>query len=239
MSKIIYDVIQRFEVENGVPRLVSTNIQVIQGGEDLMSLATSLLDKLGFYDKFDESRTSQYVGYKLKNPKKGAKRYQLVLTPRKEGLCVTISRDILKSNILYFEYFHDSNEYNEPHHSILGKIWVLPSKENIFFESMQARYPIFLEIGETTGIFILNMYEASEYYGYEISDENSISRDLKAQNVINLPEEFDINNLGGSNCYLVINDDKLFPYSWQVCITSSEVLKEFLGYFAKILMEQQ
>ncbi|MCC5645471.1 hypothetical protein LC607_21480 [Nostoc sp. CHAB 5824] len=32
---------------------------------------------------------------------------------------------------------------------------------------------------------------------------------------------------------------KLFPYSWQVCITSSEVLKEFLGYFAKILMEQQ
>ena len=39
MSKTIYDVIQRFEVEKGVPRLISTNIQVIEGGEDLMSLA--------------------------------------------------------------------------------------------------------------------------------------------------------------------------------------------------------
>ena len=76
MSKIIYDVIQRFEVENGVPRLVSTNIQVIEGGEDLLSLAISLLTKLGFYDKFEEKRTSQYIGYRIKNPGKGSKRYQ-------------------------------------------------------------------------------------------------------------------------------------------------------------------
>ena len=67
MSKIIYDVIQRFEVENGVPRLISTNIQVIEGGEDLMSSAASLLKQLGFYDKFEEKRTSQYIGYRLKN----------------------------------------------------------------------------------------------------------------------------------------------------------------------------
>lgn len=235
MSKIIYDVIQRFEVENGVPRLVSTNIQVIEGGEDLMSLATSLLDKLGFYDKFEESRTSQYVGYKLKNPKKGAKRYQLVLTPRKEGLCVTVSRDILESNILCLEFFHVDDAYNEPRSSILGKIWILPSKENIFWKSMQARHPGLLELGETTGNFTLNKRDEIEYFQYENID----FRDLKAKNFINLPEEFDITNLGGSNSYLVINDDKLFPYSWQVCITSSEVLKEFLGYFGKILMEQQ
>ncbi|MEH2215670.1 MULTISPECIES: hypothetical protein [unclassified Nostoc] len=238
MSKIIYDVIQRFEVENGVPRLVSTNIQVIEGGEDLMSLATNLLDKLGFYDKFEESRTSQYVGYKLKNPKKGAKRYQLVLTPRKEGLCVSVSRDVLENNILCLEYFHGSDPYNEPYSSILGKIWILPSKENIFYKSMQLRYPNFVEIGATTGSFTLNKRDELEYYLGDISDDSDF-RDLKAQNFINLPEEFDITSLGSSNCYLVINDDKLFPYSWQVCITSSEVLKEFLGYFGKILMEQQ
>ncbi|MBN3895398.1 MAG: hypothetical protein HWQ41_09065 [Nostoc sp. NOS(2021)] len=238
MSKIIYDVIQRFEVENGVPRLVSTNIQVIEGGEDLMSLATSLLEKLGFYDKFEENRTSQYVGYKLKNPKKGAKRYQLVLTPRKEGLCVTVSRDVLESNILCLEYVHCCDAYNEPYRSILGKIWILPSKENIFWKSMQVRYPSLLEIGETTENFTLNKRDEIEYYLGDISDDSEFC-DLKAQNVINLPEEFDITSLGTSDCYLVINDDKLFPYSWQVCITSSEVLKEFLGHFGKILMEQQ
>jgi hypothetical protein len=100
MSKIIYDIIQRFEVENGVPRLVSTNIQVIEGGEDLLSLAISMLTKLGFYEKFEENRTSQYTGYRLKNPGKGTKRYQLVLAQRKEGLCISISKDILRENIL-------------------------------------------------------------------------------------------------------------------------------------------
>ncbi len=85
MSKIVYDVIQRFEVENGVPRLVSTNIQVIQGGEDLMSLATNLLNQLGFNEKFKVSQASQYLGYRLKNPAKGAKRYQLDLAQPKEG----------------------------------------------------------------------------------------------------------------------------------------------------------
>ncbi|MEH2074627.1 MAG: hypothetical protein V7K57_09580 [Nostoc sp.] len=238
MSKIIYDLIQRFEVENGVPRLISTNIQVIEGGEDLLSLAITMLEKLGFYEKFEENRTSQYMGYKLKNPKKAAKRYQLVLTPRKEGLCVTVSRDVLESNILCLEYFHGSDPYNEPYSSLLGKIWILPSKENIFCKSMQLRYPNFVEIGETTGSFTLNKRDELEYYLGDISDDSDF-RDLKAENFIHLPEEFDITSFGDSNCYLVINDDKLFPYSWQVCITSSEVLKEFLGYFAKILMEQQ
>ena len=83
MSKIIYDVNQRFAVENGVPRLMSTNIQVIEGGDDLMSLAISLLTQLGFYDKFEENRTSQYIGYRLKNRVKGSKRYQLILADRK------------------------------------------------------------------------------------------------------------------------------------------------------------
>ena len=138
MSKIIYDVIQRFEVENGVPRLVSTNIQVIEGGEDLLSLAISMLTKLGFYEKFEENRTSQYIGYRLKNPGKGAKRYQLVLAQRKEGLCISIPKDVFQPEIL------------------------------------------------------------------EI------------------------------NCW----SDCIFPYMWQLCINSSEVLEEFINHFAKILMEK-
>jgi hypothetical protein len=107
MSKIIYDVIQRFEVENGVPRLISTNIQVIKGGEDLMSLAASLLKQLGFYDKFKENRTSQYIGYRLKNPGKGDKRYQLVLAQRKEGLCISIPQDRLEPYLLKLKYWVD------------------------------------------------------------------------------------------------------------------------------------
>ena len=103
MSKIIYDVIQRFEVENGVPRLVSTNIQVIQGGEDLLSLAISLLTQMGFYEKFEEKRTSQYIGYRLKNPGKGDKRYQLVLSERKETLYISITKNILEQESLKIE----------------------------------------------------------------------------------------------------------------------------------------
>lgn len=104
---------------------------------------------------------------------------------------------------------------------------------------MQVRYPGLLELGETTGSFTLNRGDMREYFKEQISDENIDFCDLKAKNFIDSPEEFNITSLGGSNCYLVLNDDKLFPYSWQVCITSSEVLKEFMGYFAKILMEQQ
>ncbi|MBD2251460.1 hypothetical protein [Nostoc parmelioides] len=237
MSKIIYDVIQRFEVEEGIPRLLSTNIHVIQGGEDLTSLATNMLAELGFYNKFEENRTSQYIGYKLKKPKKGAKRYQLILTPRKEGLCVAISKDILEGNILSLEYFYGDESYYSASWATLARIWVLPSKEDIFWKSIQSYYPNLVEIGEVTGSLILNKRDEIEYHiGY--IEENSDFAEIKAENLIDSPENFDITSLGSSDSYLVINNDSLFPYSWQVCINSSEVLKEFISYFAKILMEQ-
>ncbi|BAY38546.1 hypothetical protein NIES2111_28940 [Nostoc sp. NIES-2111] len=237
MSKIIYDVIQRFEVEDGIPRLLSTNIQVIQGGEDLTSLATNMLDKLGFYDKFEENRTSQYIGYKLKKPKKGAKRYQLILTPRKDGLCVAISKEILQGNILSLEYFFGTKAYYEISYSTLGRIWIIPSKEDIFWQSLQSRYPNLSETRQATGSLTLNHRYEIEYHLGDIG-ENSDFPEIKAENIVNSPEKFDITSLASSNSYLVINDDSLFPYSWQVCITSSEVLKEFISYFAKILMEE-
>jgi hypothetical protein len=52
------------------------------------------------------------------------------------------------------------------------------------------------------------------------------------------PEQFKIEHLGDSSSYLAISEDKLFPYASQVCISSREVLEEFLSYFVKIIMEQ-
>ena len=177
MSKIIYDVIQRFEVEDGVPRLVSTNIQVIEGGEDLLSLATSMLAQLGFYDKFEENLTSQYIGYKLKNPKKGAKRYQLILTPRKEGLCVAISKEILEGNILNLEYFYGTKAYYEVFWSTLGRIWIIPSKKDKFWHSVQSRYPNLLENSEATGSLTLNKRYELEYHLGDIGENSDCEGD--------------------------------------------------------------
>jgi hypothetical protein len=213
MSKIIYDVIQRFEVENGVPRLISTNIQVIEGGEDLMSLAVSLLKQLGFYDKFEEKRTSQYIGYRLKNPGKGDKRYQLVLAQRKEGLCISIPINSFESELLELDceivYYIDSEEIYT-----IYRLWILPSKEDVFMSNLSPPFSKRLK-GKITG------------------------RCHISKSMISSPQNFNIETLGDSSSYLLVQEDKLFPYAWQVSISSSEVLEEFLGHFAKILMEAQ
>ncbi|MEH2024262.1 hypothetical protein [Nostoc sp.] len=236
MSKIIYDVIQRFEVENGVPRLVSTNIQVIEGGEDLMSLATSMLEKLGFYNKFEENRTSQYVGYRLKNPGKGAKRYQLVLAQRKEELCISIPQKILWKQVLklgYWTLITDKNSgisVSEIGFCLYGVVWILPSKKEIFLASLFPQYWDILQHEEKTlGEIALNKCTYDQYEpSFIIPDSEIIPRN-----------SFRIEDLSENSSYLILSEDRLFPYMWQVCITSNEVLEEFIGYFAKILMEQK
>ncbi|BAY60665.1 hypothetical protein NIES22_07240 [Calothrix brevissima NIES-22] len=234
MSKIIYDVIQRFEVENGVPRLVSTNIQVIQGGEDLLSLAISILEKLGFQDKFEENRTSQYIGYRFKKSHRGAKRYQLVLAQRKEGLCISIPKNVLNQHILVLtcetegQLIDCGDHFQQFTTNILGNFWVLPSKEDVFLEAVQSHYPDRLK-GEVTGRVSLNSYyQYLDHEGTEWSDIISMS-----------PDEFKVEHLGDSSSYLVINEDKLFPYTWQVCVTSKLILVEFINHFAKSILEQQ
>lgn len=235
MSKIIYDVIQRFEVEKGVPRLISTNIQVIQGGEDLMSLAASLLKQLGFYDKFDEKRTSQYMGYRLKNPGKGDKRYQLVLAQRKEGLCISIPQDRLEPYLLNM-----NSHVLIPEEQVIGwcveaSYWILPSKRDNFLNSINVEYwHLFeeFEIGvesEIKGDFYLNSFVGDgENMGMGTVFPSKLLDEFQADTLSNDPQS-----------YLIVNSDKLFPYAWQVSINSSEVLEEFLGYFATILMEAQ
>ncbi len=231
MSKIIYDVIQRFEVENSVPRLMSTNIQVIEGGEDLMSLAASLLNQLGFYEKFYEKRTSQYIGYRLKNPGKGDKRYQLVLSQRKEGLCISIPKDILEPYLLNM-----NSHVVIPEESVIGSCiqasyWILPSKKDNFLSSLNEKFWCILEefeIGvesEIKGDFYLNSYEG-DGWGYGTVFPSELLDEFKSDSLSNDPQS-----------YLIVDFDKLFPYSLQVSISSSEVLKEFLNHFAKIIME--
>ena len=235
MSKIIYDVIQRFEVEDGVPRLISTNIQVIQGGEDLMSLAASLLKQLGFYDKFKENRTSQYIGYRLKNPGKGDKRYQLVLAQRKEGLCISIPQDILEPyllNILSYVLIPEEQLIVPSHPK--ASYWILPSKRDNFLNSIDGDYwHLFeeFEIGgesEIKGNRYLNYYEDDGVSGMGTIFPSKLLDEFQADTFSNDPQS-----------YLRVDTAKLFPYAWQVSISSSEVLEEFLGHFAKILMEAQ
>lgn len=86
--KIIYDLIQRFEVVNGVPCLISTNIQMIEGGESLMSIAQNWLDE---YTNFQAHIKQDYIGYKIL----GSKRYQLILVQQKQGLQISFAFDSL------------------------------------------------------------------------------------------------------------------------------------------------
>lgn len=228
MSKVVFDLIQRFEVENGIPHLVATSIQIIQGGEDLMSLAISRLAQLGFDQTFEEKRASQYVGYRLKNPGKGAKRYQLVLAQRKEGLCISIPHKALEPDLLQLSYWMYIEEVDEVGLQTAGKIWVLPSKKAVFLKSLDPKYWSLLEEDKTVGPFYLNKYRSDGWSNSVVPDSEIIPRN-----------EFRVDTISDSDSYLVFSEDKLFPYTWQVSINSSEVLEEFIDYFAKILMENQ
>lgn len=201
MSKIIYDVIQRFEVENGVPRLVSTNIQVIEGGEDLLSLAISMLAKLGFYEKFEEKRTSQYIGYRIKNPGKGSKRYQLIFTQRKDGLYISLPRDIWKPYLLCLNI-----TYYECKYPFIDQYWVLPSNSDLFLEEIANE-------GFWTNDQVIGYFKTVVDYEPPIGFEER-------------------------GIWVHLEEDQLFPYTWQTKIKLREVLEEFIYHFAKILMEK-
>ena len=65
---LIYDLIQRFEVD-GVPTLISSNIQVIEGGSDLFSIAQEWIIK---NTNLVSCCKQQYVGYKSAKAKRYA-----------------------------------------------------------------------------------------------------------------------------------------------------------------------
>ncbi|MEG5063142.1 hypothetical protein QUB33_05910 [Microcoleus sp. B3-A4] len=94
-DKIVYDLIQRFEIVDGVPKLISSQIHSIEGGTNLFSIAECWMAKNTKLERFNKQ---QYVAYK----KKGEKRYQLVLTPRASFLQVSFAPSSLSGKI-HFE----------------------------------------------------------------------------------------------------------------------------------------
>lgn len=218
--------------QNDISNLISSNPNESETGEALMSLATSMLEHLGFNQMFRVNTTSQYIGYRLKKTGEGAKQYQLILAQQPKYLSISIHRRFLEREILQlrnrdyvYEGYSDSDgdaiggeaigeEY------ILGEIWVIPSKEDVFLKSMQFQYPNILQ-GEVSGKFLL----------IELDDELDRFYSLVTQ-------EFNIQNLSDSDSYVIVQNNEIFPYTGQVYISSKKVLEEFFHHFGIIIMEK-
>jgi hypothetical protein len=225
-STVTNQVINEGEQENqsGNPPPVSSSTNV----KDLMSLATRILEQVAFDQKFKVKRASQYVGYQLKNPGVGDKRYQLVLAQCKEGLCISIRQDILEPHILNLNYWVFIEEVSEVGWQTVGRFWILPSKKNIFLEQMNPIYWSRFENERVEGDVYLNSAESDGYASWVVPDSDIVAR-----------KEFSPDTLSDTDTYLILRKDKLFPDTWQAYISSSEVLEEVLGHFAKKIIESQ
>ncbi len=213
------------------PPLLSSSTRAVEGDEDLMSLATRLLQKLGFDQKFKVTKGFQYIGYRFKNPEKGANPYQLILSQQQESLCIYIPQYILEPYLLTLKYWRDRFEEENPEEVIAGRFLVLPLMSDIFLDSLHPNYWNILEVErKTIGTFYLNEIE-KVYYKYEEEDYAY----YRACSSIAL-QEFNPNTLSDSNSYLVLGEDKRFSYTWQICISESEVLQEFIDHFGEILI---
>jgi transcriptional regulator with XRE-family HTH domain len=212
-------------------------------GENLMSFAASILEQIGFNQKFQVNRTSQYTGYRLKNPGERTKSYLLVLAQYKEGLGISISRNILNPYVLELKFYDDvwvRNEYgyDEADCQELNHLyWVIPSKEDIFLEISQDYKDIFS--GESTGSFYLDPKG--------IDTDDVIHKDLqgfklKRSEAPGFDWHFDhgdlLARLNQSDCCISMNNiDRLFPHTRKAYINSREILEEFIHYFGDIFMD--
>ena len=197
--------------------------------EDLMSLATRMLEQLGFDQKFKVTKGFHYIGYRFKNPKEVVYPYRLILSKKQEGLCISIPQHLLKPYLLTLKYWVGNLEV--PVEIIAGRFLVLPLKRDIFLDSLHPNYWDILEVErKTIGSFYLNKFEEKCY-----EDEGGDYTYYRVYSSIAL-EEFDPNTLSDSDSYLVLREDELFSYTWQTCISSSEVLQEFIDHLGKILI---
>jgi transcriptional regulator with XRE-family HTH domain len=212
------------ESEEALAKLPQESVESKAGsGENLMSFATSLLAQLGFEQKFEKNLTSQYLGYRCKSPEGGSKQYQIVLAQQKDRLGISIPKKILNPYLLYLKFSEEifEEEYGEKLswgiHKIHSIYWVRPSKEDVFLEISGWRTN-----GDSIGTFDIDpnpdLFEPENdpYY-------------FRPKNYLKV--------LDYSDCCLKIGKDKFFPYAWHVYINSSEVLQEFIGNFAKNLIE--
>ncbi|MEH2046289.1 helix-turn-helix domain-containing protein [Nostoc sp.] len=237
LGKVNYD---------AVPSLVSSGNEILEeSGEELMFLSINILEALGFEQKFKMSKTSQYVGYRLKNPEKGSNPYQIILLKQKERLSISIPLDILEPHLLNLKYWEYSDAVEEICLCTKGRFWVLPNKKDIFLESLHLNYWHILQVeGKTVGDCCINtcykkdppleiMWAAMN--GYEEYERRYI-----AFSNITL-EEFNPESLSDGRAYLIVNYDERFNDKWnmwKVSINLKEVLQEFFSYFGKVLMDK-
>jgi DNA-binding CsgD family transcriptional regulator len=215
--------------QDNIPHPSST--RAVEGDENLMSLATRLLQKLGFDQKFKVTKVSGYIGYRFKNPEEVTYPYRLILSQKQEGLCISIPQYILEPYLLTLKYWRDEDEF-DIEEVIAGRFFVLPSKEDIFLESLHPNYWSIREfVGKIVGTFYLNELKKLYYYD-ERYGSCSYYRACSSISV----DEFNPNTLSASNSYLVLREDKRFSYTLQICISSREVLQEFIDHFGKILI---
>jgi len=130
MTKLVYDLTQRFEIVDGVPTLISSRVQVIEGGSDLFSVAQQWLIK---NTKLISYCKQQYVGYKSSK----VKRYDLVLASRVTSLQISFPIEKIQlEKIQHLKNKFDSEISLDP---------VFPYLHRIYFECSQSLVE-FLEI---------------------------------------------------------------------------------------------
>lgn len=244
ISDRIPEVLDAVEQEEAIAKPSQELVESKAGsGEILMSFATSILEQIGFNQKFQVNRTSQYTGYRLKKPGERAKSYLLVLTQYKEGLCISISRDILNPYVLELKFYDDvwvRNEYDYDEadcEEFNHLYWVIPSKEDIFLGISQDYKDIFS--GESTGSFYLDPK------GIDTDDvihKHLQGFKLKRSKSPGFDWHFDhgdlIARLDQSDCCISMNNiDRLFPNTRKAYINSREILEEFIHYFGEIFMD--
>jgi hypothetical protein len=214
--------------------LLSSSARVAEGDEDLMSLATKMLEELGFEEIFKVTKSSGYVGYRFLNPKKVVYPYRLILSQHQDGLCISIPKYILEPYLLTLKYWIDGSEEDnlDEVQVIAGIFLVLPSKRDAFLESLHPNYWNILEVErKTIGTFYLNdIRKACDKTDVDFFDYYYVSSSISLQ-------EFNPDTLSDDrSSYLVLGEDKRFSYTWQICISSSEDLQEFIDYVGKILI---
>ena len=268
MSLQEFDLIQRIRVEDGVPRIVSTTIQVIEGGQDLLSQAINILSNIGFYEKFDEIRTSQYIGFKPKQRKKGNKRYQLILLQKQDELCISIPQEIAENfifDIFSISIAQEDKGLEETECKIqtyfISRVLVLPRHRSLFQESIKASGQFSWKLenhDHIKRIVIMNDDKIADSTKYDsemesiyrlYTDKNTNKRTfplngfpvITKETLVDTKikiKESDALKVSDPQTYMTYESNNLFPYTWKFCISSKTKLEEFIKHFAKILMEQ-
>lgn len=176
--------------------------------------------------KSSQSIGYQTIGYRIKHHEQEDNPYKLVLLQNKYGLFVSISLDILEPHLLNIKYWKYSNDLGRTDCFVKDRFWVLPSKKDIFLESLHPNYWILLQApGITVGDCCLNKWEKIGNKYYNVISSIAL-------------EEFHLVTFSDRQSYLIFSDDERFDDSCKVSITSREILEEFLNYFGRILMDK-